>query len=91
MITQKGLQELTHDKAEMIRAYYDAINAVIHYQNELAAVPLSPSWSAARLRKRQFAATTQLVRFAQRIVFNGRRLSEKDKERVRHWVANALV
>ena len=91
MITQKDLQELTNDKPEMVRAYYEAMNAVIDYQNEVAAIQPSPSWNAARLKKKQFAATTKLVRFAQRVVFNGQRLSEKDKELVRHWVAGALA
>jgi len=88
MITEKDLHELTNDKPEVVRAYHEAVNAVTDYQNELSAIP---SRNVARLRKKQFAATTKLVRFAQRVVFNGRRLSEEDRVLVRHWVAGALT
>jgi hypothetical protein len=90
MISEKDLQELTNDKPEVVRAYYEAVNAVTDYQNELAAIRPCLSRNAARLKKKQFAATTKLVRFAQRVVFNGRRLSQEDKVLVRHWAAGAL-
>jgi len=91
MITEKNLHELTNDKPEVVRAYHEAVNAVTDYQNELSAIRHRPSRNVARLRKKQFAATTKLVRFAQRVVFNGRRLSEEDRVLVRHWVAGALT
>jgi len=88
MITEKDLQELTNDKPEVVRAYHEAVNAVMDY---LSAIRPRLSRNVARLRKKQFAATTKLVRFAQRVVFNGRRLSEEDKVLVRRWAAGALT
>jgi len=90
MITQKDLHALANDNPEMLRAYHQAVTAVIEYRKEVAAI--QPGLRiAARLKKKQFAATLTLIQFANTIVFNGRPLSQEDKKLVRHWIAEAAT
>jgi hypothetical protein len=90
MITQEDLRGLINDEPEMIRAYYEAVNAVIEYRKDVAAIQPNQR-NTAQLKKKQFAATIKLIQFANGIVFNDQPLSEEDKKLVRHWVVDALA
>jgi hypothetical protein len=90
MITEQDLRAIASNSPETLHAYRQAVNAIVAYRREVAAIQPGLG-TTIRLRKTQFAATRKLIQFANRIVFNGRPLSQEDKKLVRHWIANAAT
>jgi len=68
-MTQRDLHALANDNPEMLHAYYQAMNAVIEYRNEVGAIQ-PDEWITAQLKKKQLAATLQLMQFANSVAFN---------------------
>jgi uncharacterized protein (DUF849 family) len=87
-ITEDDLCALGKTHPEMALAYWKAVNAIIEYRKDSAAKQ-SGLWAAARLKKKQLAATFDLFQFLNGIVFEGQPLSEEEKLLVTEWVTNA--
>jgi hypothetical protein len=90
MITKQDLHAIANDSPEMIRAYRQVVNAIVEYRKEVAAIEPGLR-TTVRFKQRQFAATLKLIQFANSIVFNGRPLSQEDRNLVRHWIAEAVT
>jgi hypothetical protein len=67
-MTQRDLHALANDNPEMLYAYYRAMNAVIEYRNEMAAIRPNHGIST-QLKDKQLMATIRLMRFANRVAF----------------------
>jgi len=63
------LRALANDNPETLRAYYQAMNAIIEYRNEVGAIE-PDQWLTAQLKKKQLAATLRLLHFANSVLFN---------------------
>jgi hypothetical protein len=68
-MAERDLRALTNDSPETLHAYYQAMNAVVEYRNEVGAIQ-PDQWITAQLKKKQLAATLQLMQFANTILFN---------------------
>jgi hypothetical protein len=68
-MAQRDLHALAHDNPETLHAYYEAINAVIDYRNEVATSQ-PDQWITAQLKEKQLAATLKLMQFANNVLFN---------------------
>jgi len=68
-MTEKDLRALANDDPETLHAYYQAMNAVIEYRNEVGAIE-PDQWLTARSKKKQLAATLRLMHFANNVLFN---------------------
>jgi|RhiMethySRZTD1v2_1073278.scaffolds.fasta_scaffold154790_3 hypothetical protein len=88
MFTQEDLCAIAKNDPEMIRAYYEAVHAIIDFRQELAKNQ-SGLWAGARLKKKQVDATFLAKRFSRGVVFNGQPISEDDRKRVELWLIDA--
>jgi hypothetical protein len=67
-MTQRDLHALANDDPEMLYAYYQAMNAVIEYRSEMAAIQ-PDQWITTQLKENQLIATRRLMQFADRVAF----------------------
>jgi hypothetical protein len=88
MITQKDFYEIAKNNPELMRAYYNAVQAIIDLREEVAKNQ-SGLWASARLRKKEFSATFQVIDIGNRLIFNGQPISEEEKKLVQRWIINA--
>jgi hypothetical protein len=88
MITEEDFYRAANARPELIRAFCNAVNAVIDLRKEAAARQPGP-WAGVRLKEKQAAATLLITQFADGLVFNGRPLSEDEKTLAQSWIMRA--
>jgi hypothetical protein len=88
MITESDFYQLAKANPTMMRAFYEAVNAIIDYRNE-AEASQGGLWAKMRLKKKQFDATFLVKQFARGLVFNGQPASEEEKRQVERWIIEA--
>lgn len=85
MLTQQDLFVIAKDQPAIMPAFYKAVNAIIEYRKEIATKK-SGLRAKSRLKKKQFAASSLMMDFADGFVFNGKPISEAEKMLVRQWI-----
>jgi hypothetical protein len=88
VITEEAFYAIAKARPEMMQAFYKAVNAIIEYRKEIATNQ-SGWFAAARLKKKQLAATFLAMQFADGLVFNGQPISEEEKKLVQNWIIGA--
>jgi hypothetical protein len=68
-MAQKDLHALANDNPKILHAYYQAVNAVIEYRNEVGTIQ-PDQWLTVQLKEKQLAATLRLMQFANAVVFD---------------------
>jgi hypothetical protein len=88
MITEEEFYAAANDRPELIRAFCNAVNAVIDLRKEAAARQSSP-WAGVRLNEKQATVTRLITQFADGLVIDGQPLAEDEKMLAQNWILRA--
>jgi hypothetical protein len=87
-MTEDDFYAIAKARPDVIRAFCNAVNAVIDMRREAAAPPSSP-WADVRLKEKQATATQLMDEFAGSLIVDGRPLSDDQKKLVQSWILRA--
>lgn len=87
-MTEEDFYAIAKAKPDVIRAFCNAVNAVIDMRNAAAQLH-SGHWAGVHLREKQTAATLKMTQFADCFAAGGRPLSEDEKKQVQSWIVRA--
>jgi hypothetical protein len=89
MITEEDFYAIAASRPGLIRAFCNAVDAVIGLRQEAAAARQSDAWADVRLKDKQAAATLLMTQFADGVIFNDQPISEDEKKLVQSWILRA--